>query len=188
MAESVGDFALPTARDIILRTVVTHTITYFIAGVAAFVLWDYATLMREMSDTTRPVTDPIVMAGPLFQPIRGVLFGLVFYLLRDAFFARPGGWLGMWLTLLVVGVIGPFGAPPGSIEGLIYTRLPLSIHLKTGSEIVVQSLLLSMVLCYWVNHRDKKWLNWTMGVAFVIVIVLPVLGLLTTQSPPDPLN
>ena len=32
--------------------------------------------------------DPVLMAGPLFQPIRGVLFGVVFYLLRREYFGR----------------------------------------------------------------------------------------------------
>jgi hypothetical protein len=31
----------------------------------------------------RPMTDPLVIAGPLFQPLRGLVFALVFYPLRD---------------------------------------------------------------------------------------------------------
>ena len=46
------------------------------------------------------------------------------------------------------------------------------------SEVVSQSLLLSIILCYWVNHPDKRWLNWVLGAAFVIILTLPILGLL----------
>ena len=41
----------------------------------------------------RPTTDRWVMAGPLFQPIRGVVFALAFYPLRSVLFGRKNGWL-----------------------------------------------------------------------------------------------
>jgi len=41
--------------------------------------------------------------------------------------------------------------------------------------------LLSALLCYWVNHPEKKWLNWLLGTLFFIAMALPVLGLLTRQ-------
>jgi hypothetical protein len=34
------------------------------------------------------------------------------------------------------------------------------------------------MLFYWINHPDKRWLDWTLGVVFSIVIILPLLGLL----------
>jgi hypothetical protein len=171
--------SLPPARVIVIKTIVTHTVTYFFAGVAALVLFDYPTLFAETSLglSMRPLTDPMVMAGPLLQPIRGLLFGLVFYLLRDPFLGRKKGWLTMWIVLVSVGILGTFGAPPSSLEGVIYTTFPLSLHLKLLPEVLVQSLLLSWLLFTWVNHRDKKWLDWAMGAAFVLVMLLPTLGL-----------
>jgi hypothetical protein len=44
---------------------------------------------------------------------------------------------------------------------------------------VSQAVLLSALLCYWVNHPEKKWLNWLLGIAFFVMMSLPVLGLLT---------
>jgi hypothetical protein len=38
--------------------------------------------------------------------------------------------------------------------------------------------LLAAGLCYWVNHPEKKWLNWVLGIAFVISIIFALLGLL----------
>jgi hypothetical protein len=130
----------------------------------------------------RPVTDAWVMAGPLFQPIRGALFGLIFYLLREPLFGKQNGWLVLWALLVVIGIVGTFGPSPGSMEGIIYTILPLWVHLKGLPEVVIQALILSVMLYYWVNHREKKWLNWVMGAGFFIVISLPGLGLLAGQS------
>jgi hypothetical protein len=165
---------------ITLSTIVVHTITYFLMGVLAFFLFDYSTQYAETSLNLlmRPATDPLVMAGPLFQPIRGLLFGITFYLLRDVFFGKKYGWLIMWVVLVIIGILSTFGPAPGSIEGVIYTRLALSAHLTGQLEVYFQSFLLSVVVTYWVTHPQKKWLTWVLGVAFFLVLLLPTLGLL----------
>ena len=169
-----------TFLGITVKTLVTHTVTYFIVGLLASLIFDYARFFTEssLSLMMRPTSDPWVMAGPLFQPFRGILFGIVFYLLREPFFEKMNGWLIMWLALVVMGIIGAFGPAPGSLEGMIYTTLPLSVHLRSLPEILIQSLFLSLILFYWVNHPEKRWLNWVMGIAFAVVIALPLLGLM----------
>jgi hypothetical protein len=174
----------PSLGEVILKTTVAHTVTYFLVGLAAFWGFDYARTFAEpgVRSLMRPTDDPLVMAGPLFQPIRGLLFGLVFYLLREPVFACRSGWLVLWLILLGVGVLGTFGPAPGSVEGMVYTTLPLRFHLGTLPELVVQSLAFAALLVYWVNHPAKRWLNWVLVVAFVAVLVLPVLGLLAGRA------
>src|SRR5512147_241604 len=103
--------AAPSFPETIVKTMVSHTITYFLVGVLAFLTLDYAKTVYSdpsVAASSRPTSDPMVMAGPLFQPIRGILFGIVFYMLREAFFRRPRGWLTMWVTLLVIGILGQF--------------------------------------------------------------------------------
>jgi len=155
-------------------------VTYFVAGVLAFTLFDYASGLAEppLAGLMRSPDDPMVMAGPLFQPVRGLLFGCVFYLLRDQYFARPYGWLTMWVVMVVFGTVSTFGPAPGSIEGLIYTTLPLRVQLGAGHiEVVGQALALSGLVFYWVRN-PKRWLTWGLAGAFVVVMVLPTLGLL----------
>src|SRR5260370_41566992 len=116
------------------------------------------------------------MAGPLFQPIRGLLFGLAFYPLRGPLFGARAGWLVLWLVLVVVGILGAFGPAPGSVEGVVYTTLPLRFHLGSLPELVAQALALAALLCYWVNQPAKRWVRWGLGAAFVAALVLPALG------------
>ena len=170
----------PTLLGVTVKTLVTHTVTYFIVGLLASLLLDYARFFAEsnLNLIMRPTSDPWVMAGPLFQPVRGILFGIVFYLLREPFFEKKNGWLVMWLVLVLVGIIGVFGPAPGSVEGMIYTVFPLSVHLRSLPELLLQSLFLSLLLFYWINHPEKRWLNWVMGIAFALVMALPLLGLL----------
>src|ERR1035438_2053651 len=75
----------------------------------------------------------------------------------------------------------PSAAPPGSLEGFIYTTVPLGLQTRGYLEIVPQALLLSALLFYWVRHPGKAWLNWSLGLAYAICALLPILGLLAPK-------
>ena len=119
-----------TLTSILVRTAVAHTVTYIAVGALAAVSLDYAHAYAAptVRMLMRQTTDPMVMAGPLFQPIRGVLFGIVLYLLREEFFGRRRGYLLLWVTLTILGIVNTFGPAPGSIEGMIYTILPIGLQ------------------------------------------------------------
>lgn len=177
-----------TLSVLTVKTVVVHTITYFIAGILAYTLGGYEKTFAEppLSHFMRPTTDPMVMAGPLFQPIRGVIFALALYPLRTVLFGQRRGWLILWWLLLALGVLSTYGPSPGSVEGLIYTVIPPLDQILGLWEVLLQSLLFSTILFYWVRHPGERWLNWALGVAFTIVMILPVLGLLVGQPAIDP--
>jgi len=161
------------------RTMVAHSITYFFMGVLASTFLDYkaAFARPELACWMRQLDDPWILAGPLFQPIRGLIFALVFYPLRDVLFGKKNGWLVMWWMLVALGILSTFGPAPGSMEGMIYTHLPILGQMGGWLEVVPQALLLSALLTYWVNHPGKKWLNWTLGVVFFLAMAMLVLGL-----------
>jgi hypothetical protein len=169
--------------ELAVETAVAHTVTYFVAGLLSMWWFDYERLFVEtdLRFFMRPLSDPMVSAGPLLQPIRGALYGAVFYLLRDAWLGKRRDWLILWVVLVALGVIGPFGPIPGSFEGLIYTKLPLWTQLVGLPEVVLQALALAVIVCYWINHPEKKWLKWCLGIAFFLVILMGALGLLVGQ-------
>jgi hypothetical protein len=162
-----------------LKTIVAHTITYFVAGVLAYKLGGYEKTFSQppLSYLMRPTSDPLVMAGPLFQPIRGVIFASAFYPLRNVLFAERRGWLTLWWLLLALGVLSTFGPASGSVEGLVYTVIPPRAQILGLWEVLLQSLLFSTVLFFWVNHPGKRWLDWTLGIAFIVLMGLTLLGL-----------
>jgi hypothetical protein len=172
-----------TLPSLTIKTIVVHTVTYFVAGILAYTINDYRTTYSQppLSYLMRPTTDRLVMAGTLFQPIRGVIFALAFYPLRSVLFATPRGWLTLWWLLLALGVFSTFGPAFGSVEGLIYTTIPVRSQLLGLWEVVLQSFVFSFILFRWVDQPNKRWLSWTLGAAFCIVLLLPVLGLLTTK-------
>ncbi len=166
--------------EIAVGAIVIHTVTYFATGVLAFLLLDYAELYAQpdLAGTMRPTTDRLVMAGPLFQPLRGLVFAVVLYPLRTVVFRRPRGWLVLWGLLVGLGIVSTFGPSPGSIEGLIYTVISVPHQLLGLIEVVLQALLLAVGLAYWVGHPAKRWLRRVMYVVFALVLLLPLAGLL----------
>ncbi len=169
-----------TLSGIAVKTTVVHTLTYFVAGALAYSLFDYKTLWDEPAFNVymRDLDDPVLKAGPLFQPIRGILLGVLFYMLRREFFEGEYGWFKMWATMVVLGMFCTFGPASGSIEGLIYSTVPWNIQFGGGSiEVLAQALSLSAILFYWVRSPEKWWLTWGLAALFGIVIVFSILGL-----------
>jgi hypothetical protein len=175
-----------TLFGLTLKTIVAHTITYFLVGVLAFTLFDYASQFAEAGVRTwmRQTDDPIVALGPALQPIRGIIFALAFYPLREVLFRRKYGWLITWWLLIALGILSTFGPTPGSVEGLIYLTPSSNGFFSAGGmlEILIQSFLFSTLLYYWVNHPRKRWLNWLLGILFVLVVMMSLMGYLAATG------
>jgi hypothetical protein len=178
--EIMMDNPQPSFRSILYRTIISHTVTYFATGVIAAILLDYSTRMirPDVAPIIRKITDPILMAGPLFQPFRAALLAIVFYLLRDVLFSNRKGWLIMWCMLVVIGILTPFSASWGGIEGMIFFKFPLWDHIVGWPEVFSQTLLLSVILTHWVNHPKSKRLRVILLVGFILAMLLPIIALL----------
>lgn len=164
-------------KEISIKTVVVHTVTYFIAGLFALVLLNYGETPDQTESLFRGIDSPIVMLGPILQLSRGLIFASVFYLLRDILFGTARGWLVLFWMLIGVGVLSTFGPAPASIEAIIYTTLPISIW--NYVEVVPQAMALAFILAYWVANPDIRWINWSMYTAFSIIYILIILGVAT---------
>jgi hypothetical protein len=172
---------VPSLGALIAKSIVAHSITYFLMGLLAASVLNYADRFArpEMACWMRPVDDPMVMAGPLFQPLRGLMFALAIYPVREIVFGRPRGWLILWGLLVALGIVSTFAAAPGSIEGVIYTVIPIGDQLIGWLETVTQACFFAGLLVYWVRHPERRWLNWVLGVCFALTMALPILGLVT---------
>lgn len=167
----------PGFASLAAKTVVIHTITYMVMGAFAYNFFHYEQFLNNPCSGMRPVTSMWVLMGGPLQIVRGVLFASIFYAFRGQLFGRKYGWLLVAWLLVGLGILGTFGAPDGSLEGFIYLNHPILLQLRSYVEIVTQAVLLSALLCYWVN-RPRKWMNWTFGSLYVLAVGLPLLGLL----------
>jgi hypothetical protein len=167
----------PRFLPLAAKTVVCHTITYMLMGALAAHFLHYEQMFNQANSGLRHLDDPIVFLGAPLQIFRGILFASIFWLFHEALFNRKNGWLRMAWMLIGIGILGTFGAPAGSFEGFIFTTTPIPAQMRGYLEVVPQALLLSALLCYWVN-RPRKWLNWTLGVLYCLCVALPIVGLL----------
>jgi len=122
------------------RVTIVHFLTYSLVGALFFVLGLNVIVFYENNpdpalqgyqEIFRAADSALVTAGPLINIIRGLLFGLVLYPFRETFLTRKWGWLYLWALFLVFALFSTIGPGPASIEGLIYTNVPLSHHLLT---------------------------------------------------------
>ena len=181
----------PGLLSLMLKSIISHTLTYFLVGLVASVVFNYSAdfARPELSAYMRQIGDPIIALGPALQPLRGILFALAFYPLREILFKRKNGWLIIWWLLVALGILSTFGPASGSVEGAIYTTLPFVDQFFSGGmlEILTQAFLFSTLLYYWVNHPEKRWLNWVLGILFALVLLMSLMGYMAaTGSLPVP--
>ena len=149
--ETTGKLVAPW--QYVTKITIYHVVTYIVCGIIFSSLFNYSELFNEgcMAYYMYPVDSTNTMMGPLFQVFRGMLFGVVLLLLRDYIRTEKWGFLKLYAILMVVGIINIAGAAPSSIEGLIYTQVPLMVHLKMAPEVMVQTFLFA----WWVSTIDK---------------------------------
>jgi len=166
---------------IAIKTTLVHTVTYFLIGLVSFLFLDYSARYADpaVAVAFRQTDHPLVTAGPLFQVLRGFLFGIAFFTLRNVIFPKQRGWLTLWLVLLIIGVLSPFSSAPGSIEGVVYSTLPIWFHIMSLPELIIQSFLLASLTHYMVNHPEKRWLIILFGFLSAMIILLTLLGILS---------
>lgn len=155
------------------RITACHMVTYFIVGILALTYLDYKTFFGKeiLAVLMRPLESPWVVAGPALQVVRGLVFALTLWPVRASFLEAKKGWLKLWSLFIGLAILGTAGPSPGSLEGVVYTQLPLAYHLWGLPEVVIQTLLFSLAVVYWYKKPSKVW-NITMaGLVFFIVFI-----------------
>src|SRR5688572_27286365 len=141
-----------------VRVIVAHTVTYTIAGLVASTLLDYRTRWAsEFMSQYRPFDSAWIAAGPALQVLRGIVFAAVLFPFRHVFLETRRGWVPLAALLIGLGIVSTYAAAPGSIEGLIYTRLPLAHHAFGLPEVLAQATAFSGLLVAWHRHPHRAW-------------------------------
>lgn len=165
------------------RITAAHIITYFIAGILAFNLFNYKESFQtgDLAVLMKPVSSPWVMAGSALQVFRGILFSLVLWPFKIVFLENKRGWLLLWFLFLGLAILGTTGPAPGSFEGIIYTNFPVLDQIIGLRETVFQTLIFSLLVFFWYKHPRKIW-N-IISIIFVTLILLMITaGLITTYA------
>lgn len=134
-----------------LKVIVAHMATYFIFGIIFSNVFDYAEIFQRpiIRDYMIPMDEHNIVLGPFLQPLRGLIFAIGLWPLRGFLIERKHGWLTLWGLLVTIGILSTPAASPSSIEGMMYSKLPMWYHLMGYPEVVLQTLFFSIWLVWW---------------------------------------
>jgi hypothetical protein len=136
-----------------VHVIVLHVATYLVFGFIFSRIFRYDALfqMDVIRDYMRSYESSMTsIIGPfLMQPLRGLLLAVAIWPLRSFLLEKRNGWFVLWILFVVFGILSPPSAAPGSIEGVLYSRLPLWYHLIGLPEIMLQTLAFSFLILAW---------------------------------------
>lgn len=163
------------------RVTSAHIITYFLAGMFAYNFLNYQELFEAppFSNFMKPMDSSGVAAGPALQLIRGLIFSIVLWAFREVFLNTKYGWLKLWGLLLGLSILSTTAAAPGSVEGFIYTTIPVEKQIVGYLEVMPQTLLFSLMVYYWYKQPKKAWDI----ISIVLVAVVLLMSLLAIIMP-----
>jgi len=141
-----------------VRVMIVHMLTYFIFGLIMSNVFHYANVFKQeiIRDYMLPMDRHNILIGPFMQPVRGLIFAIGLWPLRDLLIERKRGWLILWGLLVTIGILSTPAAAPGSVEGMLYSKLPMWYHLIGYPEIMLQTLVFSIWLVWWERQSIKK--------------------------------
>jgi hypothetical protein len=165
------------------RVTACHMVTCFVAGAFAFFVFDYATAFRSehLACFMRPTDSRWVAIGPGLQWVRGLIFAAALYPFRHVFLEGPRGWLKLWGLVAGLAILSTAGPAPGSVEGLLYTKIPPLDQLIGLRETFVQTLAFSFLLVTWYRTPHRAW-GLVMYSLTAVVIFFSVAGALVPRS------
>jgi len=185
MADPMADPSAPAFSTFALHVTTCHVVTYFIAGVFAVTALDYRGIFASdaLACFMRPVSDPAVALGPAFQITRGLIFAAALFPFRRVFLGASRGWLLLWGLFLGLAILSPVGPAPGSVEGFIYTKVPLAQQMIGWFEALPQTLAFSLLVFWWHRRPHRAW-TLVMTALCTIAVLLSVAGYFAaTQHP-----
>ena len=157
-----------------------HMISYFIAGILAFVFMEYERQFatENLSIIMKSTDSPWIVMAPALQIIRGFIISLVLYPFKDVFLSSKNGWLKLWLLIIGLSYFSTIGPTFGSFEGLLFTKFSLSDHLFGIPETLLYTFLFSFLLCFWYKKPSKA-INITSIVFVILIMIMSALGALS---------
>lgn len=145
-------------KGYLFRFALVHTLIYIITGLIFqnYLNFDPQFTSSVLYNNFREVDSFIIRFAPVFQLGRGIIIGLVIYPVYGSIVKSKYSWLKLFALLWGLTLIGAVAATPGSIEGFIYTKIPIIEHLVSLPEVTLQIFMFSIIFVNWDKRSIKK--------------------------------
>ncbi|TDO92059.1 hypothetical protein DFR79_10885 [Halanaerobium saccharolyticum] len=142
-----------------IRFILVHVITYIFIGVVFMNLQNYASAFITMEGFSnfRALDSTIVRLAPLFQIFRGAFFAFILYPFYNKIIKSDYAWVKLFFLIWGFSLIGSVAPIPGSIEGMIYTKMSLAEHLIGILEVTAQIFVFSWFFVKWENRTERDY-------------------------------
>lgn len=142
-----------------IRFILVHVMTYIFIGVIFMNLQNYASAFITMEEFSnfRSLDSTIVRLAPVFQIFRGAFFAFILYPFYKTIIKSDYAWIKLFFLIWGFSLIGSVAPIPGSIEGMIYTKISLAEHLIGIPEVTVQIFVFSWFFVKWENRTERDY-------------------------------
>ena len=142
------------------KVTIAHLVTYMICGMIFMTLFNYREHVEAIGMKSVDELNGLVVI--LGQIVRGVLFGIVIWWIKDSIIGKKLAWLKLWAILVIIGIFSVYAPAPGSIEGFIHLApigepLPLSFELGGMAEVMLQPLLFSIIVTFQRKSNQRRY-------------------------------
>jgi hypothetical protein len=122
-------------------------------------LQNYARVFITMEGFSnfRSLDSTIVRLAPFFQIFRGAVFAFILYPFYNKIIKSDYAWVKLFFLIWGFSLIGSVAPIPGSIEGMIYTKMSLTEHLIGIPEVTVQIFVFSWFFVKWENRTERDY-------------------------------
>ena len=139
------------------RFTLVYVAAYLTAGIAFFILHDYATAIPESAAFAlwRPLDHPFIQLAPVFQFARGAFIGLLLFPVYNWLFSKSRGWLLVFFVMWG----GTYLGTPATIRNLagdVLSPGPLTDMLFGTAEITVQMLGFALLFWFWQQRATRR--------------------------------
>jgi hypothetical protein len=142
-----------------IRFILVHVISYIFIGVIFMNFQNYASafITMEQFSNFRSLDSTIVQLAPVFQIFRGAFFAFILYPFYNMIIKSDYAWVKLFFLIWGFSLIGSVAPIPGSIEGMIYTKMSLAEHLIGLPEVTVQIFVFSWFFVKWENRTERDY-------------------------------
>lgn len=171
------------------RFTILHVVIYTLIAVIFLALQgNFPASSQEALEVFKPY-HPIGLISTFGQILRSIVLALVLYPFYNTIVRSRRGLLILFGALWGIALLGSVEPMPGSIEGMIYTEIPLLTHIAVLVVSAVEVFLFSWIFLFWEKKNeletsldseevDKKFFGFSIRFTVVHVVTYATVGIL----------
>lgn len=138
------------------RFIIVHVVVYNVVAALFLAAQNSLPEPTQFAFETFLPYYPIGIISILGQILRSIILALVLYPFYDTIVRSDRGMLVLFGALWGISILGSVAPMPGSIEGVIYTEIPLLAHVIVLAVAAVEVLVFSRLFLLWERQSSVE--------------------------------